>query len=480
MSWPFGRKIFAQARRETGAPLDPGGRRLLGLSLDSGAPIWAPKGHSLLLAAAGGGKTTSGALPWLYSFAASDPGTLTLVLDSKDGEVVSQTADMLAEMGLPVGVLDDMGVFPANWRHRVVLNPFDAAVSVYAKASQDLIFAVDSITHALIEEPADGDARNRYFRAWPRGFHEFGILAFLSRSPRLATPGAIAKLLADPEQLIRLAVIEAEEGDAALQSMARSILGMSRHEHWFQHLEAAQSALRQFRPGTRLHGAGHDATLGHADLIRRGGVVYLVGPQRYMAQLGSYYALHLMAFLQAAFAGAGAIRIIADEFTNAPLKSLVEALTTLRGFGVEVHMIAQSRSEIERKFGKLGTQTIEENAIVKQWFGFSSFDEAERVSKAIGEELAVGASLGADSESQRLSTNLNQVRQRWLSPAELMAMPPDQQLVHVKGLGFFLARKIAQNQIAPFCHLVGENRIEGGRLPPDPKITFTIPQRRPA
>lgn len=478
MSWPFQKFISSRARRETGAPIDPQGQRLIGLTLESSEPIWAPKGHSLLLSAAGGGKTTCGAMDWLYSYAASEPGGSTLSLDSKDAELAWQTADMIAALGHKVAIIDDFGVLPADCRHRISLNPFGAAVSVFETASEDLIFALDIITHALIEEPTDGDAKNKYFRAWPRLMIEFAVMVMLSRNPRLCIPGGVAALLGDSDMLKNFAAIEAEEGDASLKGLASSILGMVGHEHWFQHLEAAQSALRQFRPGTRLHAAGRGTTVGHADLIREGTFIFLVGPQRFMNQLGPYYALHLMGFLQAVYGGAGHVRIIADEFTNAPLKTLVEALTTLRGFGAEVHMISQSRSEIERRFGRLGTLTIEENAIVKQWFGFSSFDEAERVSKAMGEELAVGSSLGADSESLRLNTNLNLVRQRWMSPAELMAMPTDQQLVHIKGLGFFVARKIGQQQIAPFCHLVSENPIEGGLLAPDPILTLTTPKRR--
>jgi type IV secretion system protein VirD4 len=45
-------------------------RRILGLGFD-GKAIYAPKhAHSLLLAAAGGGKTTCGAIPWLQSLIA--------------------------------------------------------------------------------------------------------------------------------------------------------------------------------------------------------------------------------------------------------------------------------------------------------------------------------------------------------------------------------------------------------------------------
>lgn len=136
-------------------------------------------------------------------------------------------------------------------------------------------------------------------------------------------------------------------------------------------------------------------------------------------------------------------------------------------------MIAQSRSEIERKFGRLEVETIEENAIVKQWYGFSSFSEAERASKAMGEEHAVTSSLGADTESLRLQTNLQLNRQRWRSAAELMAMPHDQQLIHIKGLGFYIARKIGQQNIAPYCSLLAPNPLEDRPLAPDPKITLT-------
>lgn len=260
----------------------------------------------------------------------------------------------------------------------------------------------------------------------------FGGLSFamiiamaLKRDLRLVTPGGVAALLSDPQLLLKFAAIEADEGDEVLRALADGILQMSRQEYWPIHLEAAQRALRLFRPGTHLHKAGRGATLTHADLIQQGYLIFLVGPQAHINRLGSYYALHLLALTQALYGGAGPLRIIADEFTNAPLKPLVEALTTLRAFGAEVHMIAQSRSEIERRFGRLETQTIEENAIVKQWFGFSSFEEAERVSKAMGEELALSTSLGGDNEGLRLQTNLQTIRQRQMSPAELMAMPAE-------------------------------------------------------
>lgn len=468
--------LFSKAwRGVTGAVIDPQGRRLLGLTMESKEPIWAPKGHSLLLSANGGGKTTRALMPWLFSLLASTSRPAILVFDSKDGEIAAQCAPMLVDMGVPIALIDDMGVLDPTLQGRTALNPFGAATHTYASQPQDMIFANESLTHTLIEEP-ENDQRNYYWRAWPRSLIEFAILIVLKRSPALATPGGVWALLASPEKMQRFAEIEAVEGTGQLKALAENILGMVGHEHWPQHLQAAQDTVRIFAQGSRLHLAGHEAKVTHADLINQRAVIFLCGSQAHMGSLGSYYGLHLMGFINAAYGRAGPLWIVADEFTNAPVKKLVEALTTLRAYGVTISMIAQSRSEIERKLGKNETLTIEENAITKQWYGFSSFEEAERVSKSIGEEHAVATGLGGSSDDLKIQTNLSLIKQRHISPAELMAMPADEQLIHIKGIGFARAKTLSQQNIAPFCNLLADNPLEGGRLTPDPKITFTLPE----
>ena len=455
---------------------NPEGQRLLGLSLESGRPIFAPKGHSLLLSANGGGKTTRGAMPWLFSLIASEPDKAILVLDSKDAEIARQVVPMVAKMGRKVAVIDDMGTCPELAEYRVDLNPNGLAIAAHRRDARDVLLAKETISKTLIEQPKD-DAKNRYFYEWPQNIADFGLGMMLKRNPMDATPGAVSALINDRDLLLSFARIEAEEGDGSLQDLGQAILDMQGHEHWPQHLEAAQRSLRLFSKDSRLHEAGRGATLTHEDLIREGYVIFLCGPQATMNRLGPYYALHILSFTTALYQRAGALRVIADEFTNTPLKALVESLTTLRAFGGEIHMIAQSRSEIIRRFGEQETRTIEDNAIVKQWFGFSSFEEAERVSKAIGEEHAVASGLSGDTDGLKSQESLSLNRQRVLSPSELMALPRQIQLVHIKGVGFFLARTIAQNEIAPYCHLVGDNLLEGGRLPPDPKIRLTTPKR---
>ena len=85
------------------------------------------------------------------------------------------------------------------------------------------------------------------------------------------------------------------------------------------------------------------------------------------------------------------------------------------------------------------------------------------------------SSLSADNKEAKLGTQLQIGQQKVFSPGELMAMPGDQMLVHVKGVGFFVARKISQANLDPYCHLLAENPLEGGRLTPDPRFTLPLP-----
>lgn len=450
-------------------------RRILGIGFD-GKPIYAPKhAHSLLLAAAGGGKTTCGAVPWLQSMIA-DHSRAIVVTDSKEGEIAAQCAAMCARYGRKVAIVDDFGVLdrivgPSN-PYKISLNRLGAVVSSYIKDKGELIFSTENANHALIEEPPR-DQRNAFWRNEPRTLIEFAGCTLLVRNTKLATPGGIWSILSDPSLLRKVAEVEAEESDEYLRSLALHVLGMMENEeHFSQHRAAALTALRIYAASSVLHRAGVDATHTHAELIRDKYVIFLVGPVRHMERLGADYALQLQSFMEVVLGGnAGPVSFILDEFTNAPLKALISQLTTMRGYGGTCHMIAQSRSEIQRKYGDKETATIEENAVVKQWFGFSSFEEAERVSRAIGEVRNVSHAIGLQANEFGISRNLSSGKDRRFTADELMRLPPDEQIIHVKDIGFIHCRKVRQNEIAPYCHDLAPNPLEGGVLAPDPKIT---------
>lgn len=465
---------FAQVAKNNDA-IDPQGQRLLGLTKETDQPIWAPPSHSLLLSANGGGKTTKGLMVWVLSLLASSDRPAIILLDSKDAELYHQLGPLLERFGIPTAVIDDTHLLSANAYGRAAINPLGSVAWSHEHRPQDMVFAADSVTQTFIPEP-EQDEKNKYWRAWPRLLIEFSILVLLRRSPEHATPGAVWRLLSSPSKLQAMAQVEAQEGTGMVQVLAENILGMVGHEHFWQHVQAAQDATRSFAIGSPLHRSGIDAKVSHFDLIRERRVIFLCGSQADIQSQSVFYGLNLMSFMRACYKGAGRVWLGADEFTNAPVQKMVDATTTLRAYGMFISYIAQSRSEIKRKFGEAALQTIEENSVVKQFFGFSSFEEAERVSKIIGEEHAVATSVGGDNDLLKMQTNLSLIKQRFLSPSELMAMRPDEQLLHIKGLGFYVAKTISQQNIAPYCDLLADNPLEGGRLPSDPWIRLTLPE----
>lgn len=457
---------MAKVHTVTGRP----GRRLLGRTLD-GKPIFEPKPcHSLLLAAAGGGKTTSGAVAWLQSMLA-DTGRAVIITDVKDGEIAAQCMTMCAKYGRNVALVDDFKLFGIDHPFRVQLNPYGGIIAAHEARQGELVFATDNANHALIEEPPR-DSKNAYWRDEPRTLAEFALLSLLKHGAEDTYPGAVWSLLSEPDLLSAAIEIDKSDQNRSLRALALHSEGMQANiEHFAQHRGAILKALRIFSAGSPLHHAGAEADVTHGELLREGYVVFLVGPQRHMERLGPYFALHLQSFMEALLSHRGLkVDFILDEFTNAPLKELVARLTTMRAYGGNVHMIAQSRSEIERKYGEKETLTIEENAVIKQWFGFSSPDEAERVSKAMGESLYLTESVSLSSDKPELSGNFSKVQQRLFTPEELMRLPSDEQIIHIKDVGFIHAKKLRQNEIAPYCYDLEDNPLEGGKLPPDPKV----------
>lgn len=294
----------------------------------------------------------------------------------------------------------------------------------------------------------------------------------------LLTPGTLQALLADPELWRAALTITAEEGDAVSRAMARQAQAMREDnpEHYSQHMRAALNALKIFAEGP-LHSAGREADLTHEELIRDGWIVCFVNPIRHVDRLGSYFAQHFTALMDAQLTGrAGRADYILDEFCNAPLKIALKRLTVFRAFGARAHLLAQSRLDAVRQYGEKETAVLEENCTVKQWLKFSNFEEAERVSRAMGEQQTLSAGMGLNSGQLDYSMNIGTGRDRLFSAEALMRLPDDEQIIQLAGLGFIHCRKPRQNQIAPTCFDLADNPLEGGRLPPDPKITLPIPE----
>jgi type IV secretion system protein VirD4 len=454
------------------------GRRILGLTY-GGKPIWEPNGtgSSITFAAAGGWKTTGVSVPAILCML-SDTNRAIFINDVKNGEIAAQIASVCVKHGRRFAVVDDNNVLGEDYPYRISLNAFGAAASTRPDVEEMRPFMIENIGHALIDEPKD-DAKNFYWRESPRGLLEVGLKILVEFHPRLAYPGGLYALLADPVSFERALNLAIEEGSAQLKSAARQILDLKEHnpEHYSQHLRAAITALKIFSFGL-LQNAGRAPEITHAELIRDHWIVCFVNPVRYADRLGPYFALHFLALMNEQLSGGlGRVDYILDEFCNAPLRDALNRVTIQRAFGARSHFIAQSRQDIVRRYGEKETALLEENCIYKQWLKFSNFEEAERVSKAIGDAVNVSRGLGFSSDKHSFTGNLGTGKQRIFTASELMRLPPDEQILHVADVGFIHCRKIRQNEIAPYCFELGDNPLEGGRLPPNPKVKLTPPKK---
>lgn len=453
-------------------------RRLLGRTIKTGEPIYesGSGASSLVLGATGGGKTTSVSVPAIMSML-SDTQRAIIINDVKDGEIAAQIARMCRKHGRKFAVIDDSHVLGADYPFRISINPFGGIVSAYKTQSPDLQFIIDNAVHTLIEEPL-GDAKNKFFRDGPRGLLTFGIRALLERKAELATPGALASLIADREIWNAIVDQEAEDGTQLMQMLTGQIQELKEFdpEHYSQHILAAQTSLSSFQLGSPLHEAGHDEEITHKELIADGWVICLVQSQRNAARLGAYYGLHILSFMTAQMSGnIGKADYILDEFCAAPLKPVVRQLTTIRAYGGRFILIAQSRADIQNQYGEKETAMLEENCTVKQYLKFSNYEEAARISKSIGEVESLQQSLGFSSDKPEFSGNFSTGRERIFTAEELLRLAPDEQILHISGVGFVHCKKVRQNEIAPYCFDLDVNPLEGGTLTPDPKVTLPTP-----
>lgn len=448
-------------------------KRIVGAT-ENWDPIWEPRrSNSATLAAAGAGKTTSFVVPAILS-KAHTPSHCIVITDGKSGEISGQLVDPLLHTGRKIAIIDDenqLGDHPCKVR----MEPFAGILNAQRAEPGRLIFATDSASKILIPEPPDRDDKNLYWRQTPRGFLEFGMLELAKNKPEFATPGGLWVLASDPRMMLQLAEI-AQNSEGQHAARARDILesAESTPELFTQHRAAAVEALRPYAEGSVLHDFGIGPTHTYEDLVRGAFIVFIVGDQRNMSSLGSKYGLHLNNFLDAMYAGAGGIEFILDECTNTPVSRLVGAITTMRGYGGSCAFVGQSLSEMQRVFGQKETETILENSLLKQYLGFSSYEEAERVSKAIGEEQVLQTNLGVNMKDLTLSTSYSSGREPIFTPDALMRMPNTHQLLHVKGVGWIYCRKVAQHQISPWCYHLAPNPLEGPQRPPDPKITINM------
>lgn len=432
-----------------------------------------PNSSRLVIGPSGSAKTTSVVMPTAQALLAY-PNVSVKFSDPKNGEGYIQFRPVAKKFGINFGCIDDMGHYGFDNEDRIEVNVFGGLISTAKHSPEELTFSIKNTALSIIPEVNDG-GRNWHFRESPRQKIHLGILGGIEFLGDRLTPGVLYETMADPKTWRLMRENAIHEGSAALQARAQLSLDMEDREPeaYFKHMQAALTPLQIYEPGSVLNMAGANATITHEELCQGGWKIFDILPQRHAKQVGVHAALQQQAFMDAQMSGRGGRLInVIDEMCNSPQKYSVDLVTIQRSFQTSSIYITQTLQDIERQYGKNELAILMDNCPVKQYLSIGP-DDAEKISKMMGEELAVTQSININTEQLSITGSLSTSLQRVLTATELMNLDPALQVVHIRGSGWYVFRKLRQNNIAPTCFDLGPNPLENNQvLPPDPKVTL--------
>ena len=141
------------------------------------------------------------------------------------------------------------------------------------------------------------------------------------------------------------------------------------------------------------------------------------------------------------------VLFLVDEAAHiGQMHALEDAVTLLRGSGIRIWLFLQSLEQLKKCFGD-NAATILDNMGTQQYFGITSYDTAEILSKRMGETTLVirtdsgnegnSTPVGGDgkaggSRSSGSGFNISEIARRLLRPEEILALPPTTALVFHK------------------------------------------------
>jgi type IV secretion system protein VirD4 len=434
------------------------------LGILEGQPLFIENGvHGLICAPARKGKTTSFVMPALCH----DIGASRVVADMKC-ENLSQTADLIREE-------QGHDVIPMNPAHKfglgnVPYNPMQIIVDDLENNPEDALADAWSMAFQLFPKPPGGE-RDPY---WPDGTRKLFVfvivgLAALRGQTEAHLPRAY-EVLCD-NNLIQTLLIEALGNDVLggeLSGLATNIRDNwdDNPKHFDSFREGVVQRLVPFGPSGRLAPSMESCGFRFRDLKTRKITLFLVCDYSRMDVFAPWIGLLIWAALKELVREDNDIPVhfILDEFTNYHLSGLPNALTALGGYGIRCWMVVQELQEIARVYGRDALATILSQTDVKQFFGVSSLETAQLVSRALGDQEISTKSFGLGNDFFALpSLNIGTTVKPLLTHTQVRQLPEDEQIIFVKNLPPIRALKVGYQEVLPWRMQVKPNPLNGGK-----------------
>lgn len=170
-------------------------------------------------------------------------------------------------------------------------------------------------------------------------------------------------------------------------------------------------------------------------------------------------------------------QLLLDEATNFSF-DISKKLTALRGAGVRVQLIAQEYAEMLRVFGEHAGPTIFNQSSLKSFFGVTDLELAKRLSARLGDRYVSRQSFNLGKTPwDELSESASVHKVPLMSPARIMNMPADEQLVLIEGLRPIHCHKLPYDCVSPWLAWLNDNPVEGGKLPGPARIRLDYTSR---
>jgi type IV secretion system protein VirD4 len=407
--------------------------------------------HLGIFAPAGAGKGTSYVIPWLRSWRGG-----SIVCTDPKGENYLKSFKYRRKLGRVIR-LDPFklcGPGGQGMNPIALLPPPDA---------DDFLNACRDLANALIFRTGKEDNPHWNDRAEDVLCAIIVFIAAVEKNPKLRNLASVRRIVANEEALLatvnlmrtRCTGVVKDQGDqlSSLKPGNEEFYGVmstvARQTHWLASPAVADCLSRNdFNP--------LDLRSGRASL-------FLVLPPPRLETLAPLMRVWITATMSKLSEGEASekhqILFICDEAAHlGRLRWLETGLTLLRGYGIRVCLILQSLGQLKEVYGEKD-QVILDNLGSQLYFGITSYESAEAVSKRIGEQTVTVVSEGtsesdsmptggparepqAGNRSTSSSRTVSEHGRRWATADEILTMPSNMMLLMHNNMHVTLTRKI--------------------------------------
>jgi len=375
-----------------------GCRRTIGFNIDNSDLTLKPseplfysgEGHLMTIAPTGAGKGVSSIIPALLTY----PGSV-IVIDPK-GENYAVTARRRREMGQRVVLLDPMKMTGANCYDS--LNPLDL-IDIKKSGVED-----DAATLAELIVTNWKSDRYPFFENITRQLITGMILFIAEQFPKASRNiGEIRFQLNQIEKAMSVMLHGMRLSKLEEVKYASRILTKAEPKVRASIISTAQCHLGFLRGGQTLEATNH-STLDINDVTNGEPLsIYIVIPPDKLESHSQLLRLWIGTLMSAIIrrrepAKSQTLFILDEAAQLGPLDQLRQAVTLLRGYGVQTWSFWQDMSQLKRLYPN-DWETIYNNCRVHQSFGFTNLQAAKSAAKISG----------YDGYEELLSMDINQM-----------------------------------------------------------------------